>query len=249
MSEDKQKSEGTHPKSSEKKKSHLKSILKSIVEYANVGVAFATLVLAIGTFWMALETKRLADISVEQFKIKSYPDFMVETDNVSFEENKLIQGYKVHNKSELTAHSVTILLVNAWEEGKQYVFRTVDKAFYESDEHKTTLDFETKIYRGSYKQLKSRTSIPIGHDSTASLKHALLYVRFKVPYDNKFRYEIFGYILKEDYQVPSKAKTVWQGISQKDLESLIERMRKTEGTGSWSDKLKMFFADYEHKTN
>ena len=64
--------------------SFIKTLLTKVNVYGNLIVAIATVTLAVITWSyikeakeMRLETKRLADISVEQFKIRAYPAFVI----------------------------------------------------------------------------------------------------------------------------------------------------------------------------
>jgi hypothetical protein len=101
--------------------SRIKKVFCFLSSHANLLVALATFFLAILTLKyitvttkMAEETKRLADISVEQFKIKSYPVFLVVTSPPVFNSANITQEFTINNRGEIAAHNVTLLLVSVF---------------------------------------------------------------------------------------------------------------------------------------
>ena len=185
---------------------------------------------------MRYETKRLADISIEQFKIKSYPTFLVETEKPSVKSNELIQKYKIHNKGELTAFKVTSFLMNVYknDEGGHDFFALDTTAYWVGEERQNTINFERKILRDTTEiieniQLQSKI------ERLERLLYVLLFIRFEVPYDDKFSYEIYGYTLKEKQKV-------WQPMANKTTKNLV---RNFKGYFKGLPKrLEDFFKDY-----
>ena len=73
-----------------------------------------------------------------------------------------------------------------------------------------------------------------------TLKHLLVVLKFWVPYDDKYSYKVFGYVLKEgdpDY--------IWQSISQEDTQVLISNLFHTL-TDFDNKRVDRLFADYNH---
>lgn len=222
-----------------------KKTLFFLDSHANLLVALATLFLAFLTLKyisvttkMAEETKRLADSNIEQFKIKSYPVFLVVTQRITFESGRLVQRFNIHNKGEITAHNVTFLLVNVYK-NKSELFVHNTGTYYEVGKTRRSIDIETKIQKDSFKWLVSETSLPkeYGFDD---LKHALLFIKFKVPYDTVYRrIEVFGFILD---RVPEKEKErlyIWQELSPSDCSDLVRRHQKI--SFAWSEQVNTFF--------
>ena len=151
----------------------------------------ATEKMAIETKSMALETQRLANLNEEQFKIRAYPSFVITDRSYSLESDKIIQKFQISNRGEITAFNVKALIINASKrnESGALTFNEQWNAFYTIGEDKiTSIDFETKIPGNiGYTITTERNYIPafqINHPI-----HTLIFVRFKVPYDENFRYE------------------------------------------------------------
>jgi len=225
----------------------IKSIFVWCKENSEILVAVATFILAILTYGhirttnnMAMETKRLADISIEQFKIKSYPTFLIESDVVSVEADKFIQIFKIHNKGELTAYQVTFHIINAYKKGNGLIFVSEQRPFYESDENMTTLNFERDIWR------QSSVKITTKNESTKdfninSLTNCILFIKYKVPYDLKYRFKIKAFALKND--IEKNEHYIWQEISEPECNTLVNRALKQKT--KWNDLVKVFFEDFE----
>ena len=229
----------------------LDSLWKFINEHSSFAVAVGTLALAFFTVihireatQMRLETKRLVDVTVEQFKIKAYPAFSFT--NAKWEENEksYVQRFEIINQGELPALNASILLLNLFEiEGSndlQVIPRI--KAYYDSAPEITSLDFERNIKPRTINTLVYSTDkkkYPIKR----SPKFALIFVKFWVPYDYKYElkrlkhysYETCGYILEN--------KTKWQMLRKEDKLELMERLM----AGKQPEKIKESLKDYPEK--
>jgi len=93
------------------------SFLEKINKYSNLIVGAATFLLVFVTaiyiflsWTIAKETKRLADISIEQFKIKSYPTFLITRTNPTYEDGRYKDKIKLYNKGEISSHETSILI-------------------------------------------------------------------------------------------------------------------------------------------
>ena len=210
--------------------------------YALWATAIATFLLALGAFWNTWETRHLADLTMEQFSIKSYPAFLVEIE--SFKLNPEICHHRIviWNKGEITAHNVTSLIVDAYKRDGGLDFNTVVSTYYESEERITTINFETKILRDTKATLTSESPYPEGYGPD-SLQNCLLFVKFKVPYDMKYRYETFGFILKKSIKDKAEKTYIWQPISSTDTRSLVQQY--IDLSKQWPNLLKEFFSGYD----
>jgi len=227
----------------------LKGFLSFLSSHANLLAALATFFLALLTFShitvtkrMAEETKRLADINTEQFKIKSYPTFLVELERIKPEPERLLKKLKIRNKGEITAYNVTFLLVQIYQRNDGLSFCADLGTYYESEERMTSINFETKIWKGSSKTIVSSNRFLDGCNID-NLKYLLLFIKFKVPYDTKYRYEVLGYILTKEYEKEKEPTYIWQEISINDRTNLIQRYLNLSST--WEQPIKLFFVDYD----
>lgn len=221
-------------------KSFIKTILNILNPYGNLIVAIATVTLATITWLyieeakqMRLETKRLADISVEQFKIRAYPAFVV-SPQIRLESDKLIQTFKITHRGEITAHKLIVQPINVFSIGKSDLFSFRNVTIYEE---KTSLDFEIPLLPNTFVKLESEGAFPDNH-SIKTLKNLLLFIRFWVPYDNTYSYEAFGYTLKN-----TDSSYVWQIISQHDTKDLIRKLKDIDKKNTIIEN---FFADYNY---
>ena len=205
---------------------------------ANLFVAFATFVLAIVTTFMAIGTWKLADITVEQFKIKSYPTFFVEMDEIKVETDSIFHNFKITNKGEISAHKVTLLLIYIYIIDDTPVFRTQLGLYYEGEQKMMAHSFEKKIFSNTSLNINNFGKVPIDY-SIQNLKYALLFIKFKVPYDTIYRYEDYGYILKN---IPNTKEYFFEEISYQDRNNLINSFMNK--TGEWPEYKKFFFNDY-----
>lgn len=228
-------------------------LLSPLNTYGTLLVALCTLVLAIMTYShideakkMREETKRLADISVEQFKIKSYPTFMFVVKGPSIDSNRIIDSVETHNRGTITAFNVTFLIVHVNEKDKgELKFFGLADHIYMDEVKRSSLDFKTKILPGTLYKIESRRPLTAKY-SIENLKYLLLFVRFKVPYDNKFRYEECAYIKKVEKPKSDSTSYLWQRLNDEDTKKCIsEYLRDIERTKTPEfKKVKTFLADY-----
>lgn len=94
--------------------------IERINRYSNLIVGIATVLLVFVTSlyiflsWkIANETKRLADISIEQFKIRSYPTFLIFRTNPTWQDGKYKDEITIQNKGEISSHKTSFLIVYA----------------------------------------------------------------------------------------------------------------------------------------
>jgi hypothetical protein len=223
--------------------------------FTSVVVAVATIALAIITYFqinesreMRIETKRLVDTGIEQFKIKSYPDLSVVFRPISHQSNDIIQVLEIRNRGEITAFNVTHLLVQVYEKDSHREFVNLF-SYKESEEVRNSLRFKFNISPDATKIISKRDSVP-DKWTFDSLKGALLFIRFEVPYDNKYRYKTIAYQLKKnmDANEPGVIYRMYE-MDSIDSDILIKQFIDTPSTitdTNYND-IKTFFKDYELK--
>ncbi len=189
-------------------------------------MAQSTTELAEETKTLSRETKRLADLSVQQFKVISYPSLQSVKPEVTYENNKLNQKFRICNKGDITAHKVRVLLVMVYQKTGQGLFFNWDfTPVYQKDEPVKTFDIDVKLFGGGGCR-NLTTEEPLYPNYTISdLKYCLLFLRFYVPYDSKYRYETFGYAFKTITRESSK-EYHWQEINSADIRIITERHSK-----------------------
>jgi len=227
--------------------SNLISVVASLI------VALATIALAIITFFqinearqMRIETKRLVDIGVEQFKIKSYPDLSIVFRPLSYQSNKIIQVLEINNRGEITAFNLTHLLVHVYENNSGKSFINLH-SYKEDGEIRNGLRFKFNVSRDSKKIIVKQDFIPEKW-TFDSLKRALLFIRFEVPYDNKYRYKSIGYRLRKDMNAKEPGIIYrWFEMDSNDTNILIKAYMDSPSAitdADYSD-IKGFFKDYD----
>jgi len=197
---------------------------------------------------MREETKKLVDLSMQDFKIRAYPSFLVSTPSLVWKENDFIGTTTIYNKGEITAHNVTMLLVKRFVDSENKVlFVNEMGTFYKGDEAKTTLNFETKIFREGYKTIEYKSKID-RNDQRGRLTHQLIYIRFKIPFEDKHDYEVFAFILKRDDQKKESDENayVWQETDVELRDKLISGHLKSlrNSKDDMANKIKAFLSDY-----
>lgn len=243
----------------------LKGIIEKSNHYSNlitlftsVVVAVATIALAIITYFqisesreMRLETKRLVDTGIEQFKIKSYPDLLIVLKLLPDQSNNFIQALEIHNKGEIIALDVTPLLVNVYGNDSQREF--VNNIFYkaaENNEERNSLRNKFNISPQGFKFLELRNFNIPNKLTFDSLKGALLFIRFKVPYDTKYRYISVAYRLMKDMNAKEPApKYLMSEMDSIDSNIWIKRYMKAIQNSAINDPnandFKTFLKDYD----
>lgn len=182
--------------------------------------------LADSTKEMSEETRRLADLGIREFKMRAYPAFLIVTDQqlIYLEDKKLRQSFKILNKGELTAHNVTLSIVNFYknDQGKGLYWH-LGKAFYKDTDWKTSLNYETKIFKeGGGIRIFSKEDFPPNH-SLDTLKYAVLHIKFKVPYVDGYNFETYGFIKKgaPEKSDPDKKYYIWQELDVDFTKKLV----------------------------
>ena len=203
------------------------TIALAVITYSYINEAKkmreATVRVASETKKMATETKRLADISIEQFKIKAYPTFVIDVRESSIDSTGIKKVFKVFNKGEITAHNVTFLIADVYKMNNHFHFSYNWGAIYEFDEEVNAISFESKIWAESDKTIISRVNF-VEPYTFEKLKCAVLYIKFKVPYDEKYRYEVNAYALKKITKKlkPQEEPYYLQNMSVADTDALIK---------------------------
>jgi hypothetical protein len=224
------------PKISEKER--FKAFALWFKTNANLLVALATFVLAIVTFVMAYQTKRLADISIEQFKIRAYPTFLLEFSEIKIDSFYFFQEFNIYNKGEITAYDLCILQVLVLENNGNLFFQMRDNCIYNDENRQSSISFTTEIPKESHISIINETPLStIGN--IKDLKYMIIYIKYKVPYDLKFRYGIRSFIFFKE----NKSLFKWQVTSAIDREKLIKRF-KTQLPTNRDNLVKNFFKDY-----
>ena len=232
-----------------KLKSFLKNIIVTLDNYSTLLVAVATIALAFFTafyIWearqMRIETKRLADLSVEQFKIRAYPTFLIESKEVKFESGKLLEDIRIINKGEITAHKVTFHLVHVYGKYPHFDFINGLGTYYKIDKIMTTVDFQINIFSNAIREIKTETQLYKDY-RIESLLYELLFIKFWVPYDEKYRYESFAFLLKQDVVEKNEKLLHWQDIDINAKNNLIKNYFLSNAHKSHK-KVENFFKDY-----
>lgn len=228
-----------------KHKNSLTIISNWAIAGATIFLAFATFIHIKTTSNMSEQTKRLADLSVEQFKIRAYPSFLIKFEEIKFEKDKLREVYKVINKGEITAQKATFLFAHIY--GKKLNFEHVNRlgAYYKIDKLMTSLDFQVNIFSNAYRKIISEGSLHNNY-KIENLLYSLLFIKFWVPYDDKYRYESFGFIMKKDISEKNKKELKWQDIDINSKNNLINNYFEASAHKT-SDKVIKFFDDYPFK--
>ena len=158
------------------------SFLERSNRYSNLIVGTATVLLVVVTavyiflsWTIAKETKRLADISVEQFRIKSYPTFLITRTNPTYADGRYKDQIKIHNKGEISSYETSILILYAIRTQEQplsflanwtYVYRDKDT------ESIDVLDYSKKIPANSWASIG--IDIPVPESIIKNLQYHLV---------------------------------------------------------------------------
>jgi hypothetical protein len=230
------------------------TILKFIKEYNAVFSLLLTAVLVLVTFWhmqeaeqMRKETARMVDLSVEQFRIKHYPTFQVIAEKMIIAgSDKIFQKFTITNKGDITAFKVSPLFVNAYAHNlvKGKHFRIIFGSVYEFEGQKTPNDVEIDVLKESPMHFDCHPDYPPGL-TFDNLKNALLFIRFKVPYDTKYSYSSYGFSLQkaiEGVALPGQSYR-WIRMDARDTNNLIKEFMQSAMT---LEKIsKGYFVDYD----
>lgn len=237
-------------------------LFSSLNQYGNLLVAAGTIALAIATYVhidearkMRLETKRLVDTTVEQFKIESYPSFsVIKIHGPSVESNNIVDSMEIINKGSISAFHVTILLLHRYHSKNGIIFQRLMDSVYLDEKKRSTLDFERKFLSDSGRKIESRKPLE-GVYSIENLRILLLFIRFKVPYDDSFSYEEKAYIKEVKEKKPSSTSYNWEELNREDTirnvkDCLIAlSFPKSAAIVAEVEKIRAFFKDYPFMRN
>lgn len=208
---------------------------------------------------IAEETKKIADISLHQFAIQSYPTFSIKIEDPYVENGMQYQSIQARNEGEITAFHVSFLHIDVFQQEKgnlhfqhakdsryKYIMKkqagtgdiTAQLADINPLLHEIRLSQDTSV-------VLSKTSDNTGKWDLDNLRYAILLARFKVPYDNKYRYDAFAYYLQKEKNLSSQKDETewtyaWKVLDTEKTNSLLKRYKKIAS----DKKVKMFLSDY-----
>ena len=201
--------------------------------------------MSVETKRLADETRRLVDLGIRQFQIRSYPVFLIEQPEIHVDSNSITQIFKIQNKGDIAAHNVTFLFVNIHKKDNIYIFTPRDSAYYESESSEdkvTTINFEKKLLKDTARTVIIDSVLPQKY-TIDDLLYCLIYIRFKIPYDEKYNYEYFGFIKKDKLDSTQNDQYLWQDITVNDtLKLMSEYFNLRKG---WSNLITKFFVDFD----
>lgn len=235
------------------------TILERLNKYSNliVGIATVLLVFVTGVYiflsWeIATETKRLADISIEQFKIRSYPAFLVLRTDPTYTDGKYKDEIKIINKGEISSYKTSFLVfyVILTQEPNQpkklsflpdwtYVYR--DKG----TDNIQVVDYSKIILPNSGSKIGTENLVP--DMIMSNLKFQIIFIKHKVPYDEKYSYEshAFAWEVKKSGPDSNEAAFHWEPLPENRKESLIESLFSSDIIApNREDKITNFLVDY-----
>ncbi|MCD4830332.1 MAG: hypothetical protein K8R02_00830 [Anaerohalosphaeraceae bacterium] len=185
-------------------------------------VAIATIILVIiNVFYlceargMRIQTKKLADISIEQFKIRAYPAISITNMELLDDANGMTLKFNTKNTGELPAYKFGAGVVLGLEKKHGYEFEFVNSCYYKSD----GIEMRTSEYASQIATKESQKNIFYFPKNLQkkTFKHLLIFYKFKVPYDNVgFRYDCFAYSFVEK-------RNHWQKMTGIDSKDTAER--------------------------
>lgn len=235
------------------------TFIERLNKYSNLIVGIATVLLVLVTtiyiflsWQIATETKRLADISIEQFKIKSYPTFLILRTNPTYTDGKYKDEIKIHNKGEIASHKTSFLIIYViitQESNKQkqssfwadwtYVYRDKDT------ENIDILDYCKNILPNSGTIIGIDNSVP--DLIINNLKYQIVFIRHKVPYDSTFSYEahVFAWEVKKKDKNSNENTFHWETLPNSRRDVLLENFFNSEIIAPDKEKKIIdFFVDY-----
>lgn len=235
------------------------TILERLNKYSDliVGIATVLLVFVTGVYiflsWkIATETKRLADISIDQFKIRSYPAFLILRTDPTYTDGKYKDEIKILNKGEISSHKTSFLVfyVTLTQEPNQskklsflpdwtYVYR--DK----ETENIQVVDYSKNILPNSGTKIGTENMVP--DMIISNLKFQIIFIRHKVPYDEKYSYEshAFAWEVKKPGPDSKEAAFHWETLPDSRKESLIDNLFNSDIIApNRENKIINFLVDY-----
>ena len=200
-----------------------------IVGAATVLLVFVTAIYIILSWKIANETKRLADITVEQFKIKSFPSFLIIRSNPAIVDGRFKDEIMIHNRGEISSYETSFLMFYGvlTQEGNQpkelsflsdymYVYR--DKDLEDID----IFDYSKKILPNSGSIIGIDKPMP--DEIINNLKYHLIIIRHKVPYDSTFSYETHAFGIERKQQDSNMNNLHWETLPDSKKNALFERL-------------------------
>ncbi len=169
-----------------------------------------------------LETKRMIDSQIEQFRIKSYPAFLVSAEEVSVDSAMITEKFSFWNRGQIVALQTSVLAMNAYQKPPSLPFIDVfNDVLYEYAGKKSVGEVEINLPPTSGYNITIKNHFP-PTESIETLKTVLLLVRFKIPHDRKYSYETHAFVLNGDHKTLSI-------VNSGDVTKLIQ----TQRTAGW----------------
>lgn len=226
-----------------------KTVAGKLNPYASLIVAAATIALAITTYLYIGEVRDMRDVTIKQFMVISYPTLHVVVEDPSLETNRIVDKVRISNTGSIAAFHSTQLFFHVYRKEKKALnFKPLLGALYSGEENITAIDYSKDILPG--KAIESEIATHFDETTTKeNLQYFLLFIRFWVPYDDRFSYRTFGYILKELPKQDDSQNTryKWQYLTDEDLRAVCDRVVKTYRSGKYENNKKIldFLQDYK----
>lgn len=224
---------------------------EEVAEYTRLNIEVskemtkATNEMALQTGKMAEYTKFNTDTLIEQFKIKSYPSFFIDVSKSSITPEKYEVKMEVVNKGEITAYKTSALIVSVFErENGTLEFISDVTAYYNPGEKFTSLDYEKDFLTNTILKITQPNKYrkPYKMDD---LKHLLIFLKYKIPFNDRYEYESYAWILRERSQAKKdNSNKIFQELNVKDSKYIINEFIKIIKLSNLNT-MKSFFKDYE----
>jgi len=224
--------------------------------------AIAAVVLAFITYFqidearqMRRETNRMVNLSIEQFKIKSYPSILLSPYNLEITDNMITIQAKLMNKGEITAFQTSVAAIYVFSSNTtQYQFAVVENLSHinEGGEKLRTLESTFDLYKDTHVPVD--VPIVLKEDQTIrGLKYLIYIIRFKVPYDLQYRYKTFTFLFDSKPGNDSSQNTYRiLPLLFDNRDRLVELFKKSalmryssEDVKAVDERLKRFLVDFD----
>jgi len=233
-----------------------KGFLHTLNDYGNLIIAIATVALVGVTAFHILEakkmrneTKRLVDITIEQFKIGSYPTFNFEITNPVLHDKKTMKYfYAFENTSNVPALQVTELNLYAHKINNVWSFQSIVRSYYHGSDELSSFDFHKDMPSGAGKQVECSGEFNRSVFNTHNLNIFITIIKFKVPFEKKFQYKCFSYRLMGNIK-EKNSKALWAIVSDDRTENYLryymDYLKDKDQDQYPYDKISKFLKDFQ----